>query len=466
MARVIDVIAPAVFGRPLNLYWDGRHGWQLLRMVADGWPAGAVAAAAVLGCAALAGLLWAVHSFARKALGALARSFERTAVRPWIAACGLVLVVCFIAPAYLGRDTRWFFSLPVAPSLVRQLNWLPALGAPALTEARLGPSPAFETDLSTLAGADVLLIFAESYGSTTLDVPAQRAALAPARVTLRQALDAAGRGVVSARVRSPTFAGGSWLAHAALLSGIDTRDPAAYDLLLADRAADPGGPLPAPRLPHGGLDSQGCSALGRRGASTASTASPAPTRSAMRGRPSATGASPDQASMARLQAEELDRDAAAGAPRTPRFIVFPTVNKPRAVPAAATVSGGTGRGCCAPMPTTPRRWAAALQAPVSWTDPTAAYLQSIVYTHQWLASYLRDRAPPDLVTIVIGDHQPLAAVSGREASWDVPVHVIARNPALLRRFVDAGFSPGLEPASGNLTDMPGLTSLIVRAFGS
>ena len=52
---------------------------------------------------------------------------------------------------------------------------------------------------------------------------------------LAQAIAASGRGVVSARVRSPTFGGASWLAHAALLAGLDTGDPAQHDLLLASQ---------------------------------------------------------------------------------------------------------------------------------------------------------------------------------------------------------------------------------------
>jgi hypothetical protein len=79
-----------------------------------------------------------------------------------------------------------------------------------------------DSDLIRIAGADVLLIFVESYGAVSYDRPEFATQLATARQRLDADIHATGRDVVSAYVESPTFGGGSWFAHISLLSGIDT----------------------------------------------------------------------------------------------------------------------------------------------------------------------------------------------------------------------------------------------------
>ena len=74
-----------------------------------------------------------------------------------------------------------------------------------------------------------------------------------------------------------------------------------------------------------------------------------------------------------------------------------------------------------------------------------------------------------MLTIVIGDHQPLASVSGPGASWDVPVHVISADARLLRRFEAAGVTPGLvprTPAQGGTIGMHELTQVLLDAFAA
>ena len=58
-----------------------------------------------------------------------------------------------------------------------------------------------------------------------------------------------------------------------------------------------------------------------------------------------------------------------------------------------------------------------------WTDLGPNYVQSLAYDFSAIADYLRATSGRDYVMIVLGDHQPLAAVSGEGARWDVPVHV-------------------------------------------
>ena len=65
---------------------------------------------------------------------------------------------------------------------------------------------------------------------------------------------------------------------------------------------------------------------------------------------------------------------------------------------------------------------------------------------------------------MVGDHQAFAGVSGAGAAWDVPVHVISADTALLRRFETAGFTPGLMPQQPALGAMHELTAVLLHAW--
>lgn len=454
VTRYAEVTASAVFGRQINLYWDGRHVFEVLRMGnLAGWQI-------ALGALALLAALCAVYALAYRCWSALAHELAWRRPLPAIGLLGAALLAAFALQGVGGRNTRWFFSMPVAPIIARQAELLAGVWSPGQAATRLTASPGFDKPLGGLNGADVLLIFAESYGVSTLDDPLQAAALAAPRKRLADALQASGRYVVSARVRSPTYAGASWLAHAALLSGVDTQDPGDYDLLLAtDRPTlvrqfkahgyrtvswMPGLQKPWPEGSFYGFDRYAdAQGIGYRGPAFGHWEVP------------------DQASMALLHAQEL---AAPPERRQPRLIVFPTLASHAPFrPLAPYVSDwqrllGTDAY-------TPAELATALAQPVSWLEPVPAYLESLDYTFRWLGDYMGGQAPPHLLTIVIGDHQPMASVSGRNASWDVPVHVISSDRQLIERFEAAGFSRGLSPPPQVSTlRMSALTPVLLSVF--
>ena len=454
LARYLDVTVSAVFGRQINLYWDSRHALDVLRMgELAAWQIGLAALAALAIPVLLYGLAW-------RCWLAIARELAWPTPRPAIGLIGLLLFANFAAHGIGGRDTRWFFSMPVAPILAQQAAILAGQLLPGHAASQLSPSPAFEhSSLAGLRGADVLLIFAESYGVTALDDPQQAAALAPARAQLMQALAARGRQAVSARVRSPTFGGASWLAHAALLSGVDMQDPGAYELLLTtDRSTlvrhfkahgwrtvnwMPGLQKPWPEGSFYGFDRYAdADGIGYRGP------------------PFGYWRVPDQASMALLHAQEL---AEPREERAPRFIVFPTLTSHAPFRPIAPYVPDWQRLLRADAYTA-AEVALAVAQPGSWLQPVPAYLESLAYTFHWLGDYLSGRAPRQLLTIVIGDHQPMAGVSGAGASWDVPVHIISTDTQLLKRFEALGFTPGLLPMRPSTAGMHDLTPVLIAAF--
>jgi hypothetical protein len=69
------------------------------------------------------------------------------------------------------------------------------------------------------------------------------------------------------------------------------------------------------------------------------------------------------------------------------------------------------------------------------------------------------------VLVVIGDHQPAAAVSGEGASWSVPVHIVASRSIIIDRLLARGFHTGLTPARPALGPMHALLPILLDSFG-
>ena len=107
----------------------------------------------------------------------------------------------------------------------------------------------------------------------------------------------------------------------------------------------------------------------------------------------------------------------------------------------------------------------ALAQPINWFDMRGHYVDSVNYVYRWLAGYFELPKVRDTVYVLLGDHQPTANITGEGAPWDVPVHIISRDSALLERFKAQGFSDSLWPERRVLGDLHHLTSLLLTAFG-
>ena len=83
-----------------------------------------------------------------------------------------------------------------------------------------------------------------------------------------------------------------------------------------------------------------------------------------------------------------------------------------------------------------------------------------------LFSFVARYGERNLVLVVLGDHQPSRVVNGYRPGHDVPISVIARDPAVLRRIAGWGWSDGMRPdTSAPVWQMSAFRNRFLAAFG-
>jgi hypothetical protein len=463
LLRYADVTAPALFGRAVNLYWDVPRIPRFLWVALQGgawWQAAVALTALVL-------LGWGLHRLLRVAIEVVADEAVPYALRArwtWLvsaAALGLVLA------NHAGVRATWpLVSKPVLPSYWDQLDLLASAASSQRIARALPASTVVDGALAStnsralegLQGRDVYLVFLESVGAVVYDNERAARMLGPARERLAEDIAAAGLQVVSAFVRSPTIGGGSDLAHVSLLAGMDLSDPRRHDLLLTTTRPS----LVSVFRSHGyqtfGLYS--------------SVSWDWPERAwygydvyidgrdlDYRGPSFGWWNIPDQFAFGRF--EQL-YPRAPSAP--PRFVFAPTINTHVPFGPVPPYQPDWQR-LLGERPFDEAEAARALAVPIDWLDMLPAYQRLVDYTYRWIGGYLRLSPARDTVYVLLGDHQPTGNVSGDGASWDVPVHIISRDPRLLERFIAQGFAAGLEPPRTPLGGMHELTAMLLQAFG-
>jgi hypothetical protein len=464
LGRYADVTVPALFGRPINAYWDLPQIPRFLWVSAREWPWWQTVA--VLAGTGL--LLWLVGAILRWGIGVMARSVAPAAlVRPWAWALTLG-AVALVGANYAGVQATWpYVSKPVIPVAWRQAQVLAGAWSTARQGALLpGQSPVDEalaapagSALSALAGADVYLMPLESLGAITYDDPELSRALAPARKDFEQQLCAAGYEVVSAFLKSPTFAGGSDLAHLSLLSGIDLSDPMRHDVLLTTQRETLVTLFRANGYQTFGVYPGVFWEWPERAFYRFDTYLDGP---ALRYPGPAIGywKIPDQ-----FSAAQLERLHPRTAQARPRLAFFPTI---------------TSHLPFSPVPPFQPDWnqllsdrpfdegdaQRAVAEQPNWTDMRPDYQRMVHYAYQWLGAYLKDLPRRDTFFVFVGDHQPAATITGQGASWDVPVYLVSKNERLLQRFLALGYLPGVSPPREPLGGLHDLTDHLLQAFSA
>lgn len=453
IGRYADVTAPALYGRDVNLFWDLRNVSAVAAMFAAAAPQWLIFA--TLASAAL--VLFLLYRMSRWALGRMGEAMTHPPERRligWLAAASVALFVM------QGASERWprvpGFAAPVAQTYAHQVQLMRA--ALAADSKTIGSSPAMDSDLAFVKGADVFLFFVESYGAVSYERPEFAQGLAASRVEFEAAIAATNRQVVSAYVESPTFGGNSWLAHISLLSGVEVRDRDTNALLMTKQRD-----TLATAFARQGYRTlalmPGTWQSWPEGAFYGFSDIYGGERLAYIGPQFGWWNIPDQFALAQLDALEVRR-----ATRPPLFVFFPTVSTHIPFTPTPPYQPDWPRM----LTDTPYDEAVLLQAyeqQPDWLDLGPSYVHAMAYAYAALGGYLRQSPDRDVVAIVIGDHQPPAVVSGEGAPWDVPVHVIASRKDVLERLQAHGFRAGLTPARPALSRMHALTPVLLDAFG-
>ncbi|MDB5363359.1 MAG: hypothetical protein JWO51_4656 [Rhodospirillales bacterium] len=425
-----DVEGPAVLGRDLDLAADLDHVPSLIGLFAGAaspWQIIGISIAAVLVPVGLAALIaWSLGAIERGLLGL-----------PWpLRLAPLVLM----GPALIGPNR--FVSHETSISIARQGEtvadaWRLTHGDRASFLARLGPPPATERDLTGLGRRDIYLIFFESYGAVLLDDPGLSARALPALARFQDKVTRAGLAIRSARIASPTYGGGSWLAHGTVDAGTWLANQRLYQLeTTTDRPTwgrimtkagwqtfdiQPGLKTPLDHAAFWGFDRiVGADDLNYDGPSFGWFGIP------------------DQYALDRSLT--LPRD-----PSRPLFaqIVLVSSHIPfHPVPPVVTDPADVGRFATHP------EVARLVATPPDWNDLAGPYMESVEYDLTVLADWLPRALGDTGVAIILGDHQPPALIGHASASHDVPIHILSKDAALVRRLGDAGFVDGAVPTGG------------------
>jgi hypothetical protein len=454
LLHAIAAAVPSFFERELDLYWDLPHVPSLIGLffAAKGW---LKASLILLGVAAGLVALIAAIALVLRLMDRALRGEGRP--RAALIAVGLSVALLPIPWPVVGSLASAGLSNEVGHQLgnawfsVRVLEG----GAGPYGEALAGPEPPMR-DLNRLQGHDVYLVFFESYGTTVLDDPQFAAEIKPALGEFAASVEDAGYYLVSNRIDSPTFGGGSWLAHGTIASGLKL-DRFLYRLLLSSQRRTlpeyfaaagyrslnimPGLKKSWPEGAYWGFDRLITARdLGYEGPEFGWFDIP------------------DQWTLKKAL-EVID-----GEPHPPQFtqIVLVSSHTPFA-PVPPYVEDWSDVGPYKSI--AQAEWTQIYRDP-DWWHLEAPYLKSVRYDLKALAGWLRQLKGQPLV-IILGDHQPPGFVSGSEAPHTVPIHVLSRDEDLVLPFARLGYVAGaMPPSAGAFKGMESFLPDFLSLFAS
>ncbi|MFE9703581.1 CDP-alcohol phosphatidyltransferase [Streptomyces sp. NPDC005930] len=461
--NLLDMGFTEYLGRSFNLVLD----WSLLddaqSFVADSM-GGAAAAWAAVCAVVLAASLLVLMALAAVRLGELLAAHRERAARGALMA-GTVWMTCVA----LGVQT---FGLPVATSsasraaeaqahrVVDTLRDEAAFAKEAKAD-RFGATPGAQL-VPDLRGKDMVFTFIESYGRSAIEDPVMAPGVDRTLDARTEALAKAGFHARSGWLTSATYGGSSWLGHSTFLSGLWVDNQQRYrtvtsgDHLTLTKAFEktgdwdtvgimPGVQKAWPEADWYGLDKvYDAFGMGYRG--------PKFSWSTM----------PDQYALEAFQ--RLEHGRKRDKPLMAEVILTsshqPWAPIPRTVGWDEIGDGSVYDGI----------EASGVKAADVITDSARSkeeYAKSIQYSVTSLTRWLERYGTDDTVLVFLGDHQPLARVSGDKASRDVPVSVVAKDPKVLDAIDDWNWTEGLRPAGdAPVWPMSSFRDRFLTAYGS
>lgn len=459
VVKVLDIGFDAVLVRPFDLVLD----WPLLRPAVEFVDESAGRAAAII--AVVLTIVLAAGVVALMALSALRLSRVAAGHRGAAARAAWVLGTIWVVCAVLGAQL--VHGVPVAARSAAGLAYDHARQVRASLNdreefARAAAADKFRgapggTLLAGLRGKDVVLAFVESYGRSAVEGPQYAPRVGAVLDRGSERLRKAGFSARSGWLTSSTAGGGSWLAHATLLSGLWVDNQQRYRTLVNSNR------LTLNRAFHGAH------------ARTVALM-PAITRAwpearfygydkvydnrnlGYRGPRFSFATMPDQYTLSALQRTELAKKDRPPVMAETALVSShaPWASIPRLVPwdkvGDGSVFDGMGKGYDAPWP--------------AGGQIRTEYRKSIEYTLNTLVSYMERYGDDRTVLIFLGDHQPAPLITGPGASRDVPITIVAKDRTVLGKISAWGWQDGLRPGKNTpVWPMSAFRDRFLTAFG-
>ncbi len=474
IAKALDMGFFFALNRPFDPLIDWRYAGSLVGLLSDSLGTPAAIVLLTLAVALLLSLL-VLTPLALRRLGTIVAHHRPASLRAatalavvWVLAATFGIHLEQLTPAVSTDPATYapFASTNTAAYAFKEVSRIPAeLRDQRQFERSAADDPVrgvpADRLLTRLRGKDVVFVFVESYGRSAVQGSSFSAGVnATARRRRRRRLAARGFHARSAFLTSPTFGAISWLAHSTFQSGLWVDSQQRYDVLLTSQ-----------RLTLSKL-------FERAGWRTVSDI-PANTRDwpqgefygydqlydsrnvGYRGPRFGYPTMPDQYTLDAFQRLELaQRD------RQPVMAEIDLISShapwsrtPHLIDQAAVGDGSVFEGMPERSPS----------KKVIWRSPDrvrAAYGQSIEYSLGSVVSFLEHYADDDTVMVFLGDHQPATIVSGEGADHDVPITIVAKDPAVTGRISSWRWDAGLRPApDAPVWPMDSFRDRFLRAFG-
>lgn len=315
-----------------------------------------------------------------------------------------------------------------------------------------------------LRGKDMIFTFIESYGRSAIEDPIMAPGVDDTLAADTKALSKAGFAAKSGWLTSATYGGSSWLGHSTTMSGLWVSNQQRYRTVMAsDHLSltdafkktgdyDTVGVMPGiqkgwPEQSFYGLDKvYNAFQLGYKG--------PKFSWSTM----------PDQYALEQFQKQVHSKPRADGKSLM-SMIILTSSHQPWAPIPKLVPWDQLGNGSIFDAIQKAGNKASSVIADT--TKSRQEYGKSIQYSVNSLTQWLERYGNDNTVLVFLGDHQPIARVSGNHASRDVPISIVAKDPKVLEKIDSWNWTDGLRPAhKAPVWKMSDFRDKFLTAYGS
>ncbi|MGW7725725.1 CDP-alcohol phosphatidyltransferase [Streptomyces canus] len=461
--NLLDMGFNDYLGRPFNAVLD----WELLddaqSYVADSMGKG-VAVGAVVGTVVLVLVVVAVMALAMVRLSGLLVLDRQTATRGTLLAATVWVTCSALGLQIFGTPLASEHTAALAAAQAKRVLYTVRDEAEFQKVAKVdafGNTPGSQL-VPDLRGKDMIFTFIESYGRSAVEDPAIAPGVDKTLDTSTAALAKAGFHAKSGWLTSATYGGSSWLGHSTTLTGLWIDNQQRYRTVMASDhlsltkafkktgAWDTVGVMPGvqkgwPEQKYYDLDKvYNAFQLGYQG--------PKFSWSTM----------PDQYALEAYQRQVHGKKR--DKPLMSEIILTsshqPWAPIPKMVGWDDLGDGSIFKGI-------QRAGNKASEIIADSTRSKQEYGKSISYSVTSLTQWLERYGSDDTVLVFLGDHQPIARVSGENASRDVPISIVAKDPKVLDKIASWNWTDGLKPAhNAPVWKMSSFRDRFLTAYGS